>query len=291
MEQKTADDYNRTQQLAREQYPEYLRNFYFEQTGETLNLDNPQTYNQKIQWLKLFDSTPEKTRLADKYLVRSHVKEKIGEEYLIPLLGVWDRVDDINFKALPNKFVLKCNHGCKYNIIVTDKSTFDKRSAKKKIKRWMGANHTFIKGLELQYNDIVPKIIAEEYLENNNNDLYDYKVWCFDGKAKYIQFICERQSDVNMVFYDTHWQKQGFTHNVPSKNEIERPKNLEKLIELAEILAEGFCHVRVDFYMLNDGSIKFGEFTFTPGSGYLKWMPKEQDLEMGKLLELPRFTQ
>jgi len=284
---KRINDYKLAMSLAREKYPEYLARYYFEQTGETLDLDNPRTYNQKIQWLKLFDATPEKTRLSDKYLVREHVKNKIGEECLIPLLGVWDRFEDIDFNALPEKFVLKCNHGCQYNIIVTDKSAFDKRKARKRIKQWMGENFAFKNGLELQYTDIAPKIIAEEYLENNNNALHDYKVYCFGGKARFIQYLSERLSSPKLAFYDANWQKQGFTVDGYSSTDVERPQNLEKLVELAEILAKGFCHARVDFYVLNNGAIKFGEFTFTPGSGYLAWRPKEQDLLIGQMLELP----
>ena len=235
----------------------------------------------------MFDCSPDKTRLSDKYLVREHVAEKIGGEYLIPLLGVWDKFEDIDFNALPEKFALKCNHGCKYNIIVTDKPGFNKRKARKKIKRWMGENYAFKEGLELQYKDITPKIIAEEYLENNNNDLRDYKIYCFGGKASFIQYISERLSDPKLAFYDTRWQKLEFTVDGYTPADVEKPPNFEKMIELAEILAEGFCHVRIDFYVLNDGAIKFGEFTFTPGSGFLEWMPEGRDLALGKLIGLP----
>ena len=181
-----------------------LRKFFYARTKKHLNLDNPQTFNEKIQWMKLYDSTPIKTRLADKYLVRDWVKEKIGEEYLIPLLGVYDKFEDINFDKLPNQFVIKCNHGCGYNIIVKDKSKLDLVDTKAKLDKWMNENFAFKVGLELHYRDIKPKIIIEKFIENKGtNDLYDYKFWCFDGKVKYIQFLSERNLDgLKMAFYD-----------------------------------------------------------------------------------------
>ena len=165
-------DYDYYRSLDPSQYEEELKDWYKRRTKKELDLENPKTFNEKIQWLKLYDSTPIKTKLADKYLVREWVKEKIGEEYLVPLLGVWDKFDDIDFDKLPDKFVLKCNHGCGWNLIVTDKSKIDKVEAKKKFDKWMNTNFAFCNGLELHYKNIQPKIIAEEYLENNGGDLY-----------------------------------------------------------------------------------------------------------------------
>ena len=270
-------------------YPVYLKDWYKKTTGETLNLENPQRFNEKIQWLKLYDSTPLKTRLADKYLVRDWVKEKIGEEYLIPLLGVWDNFDEIDFDKLPNQFVLKCNHGCGYNIIVHDKLKFNKEDARRKINNWMNEDFAFRCGLELHYSAIPRKIIAEKYIENSGNDLYDYKFWCFDGKVKYIQFLSERNTNgLKMAFYDKNWEKQDFVYSYPlnSKN-IPRPENLEIMVYLAEKLAEGFNHVRVDFYRLEDSKVYFGEMTFTSCSGVCKWIPETMDMEFGQLIELP----
>lgn len=270
-------------------YPQELKAWYKKQTGKELNLDNPQTYNEKIQWLKLYDSTPLKTRLADKYLVREWVKEKIGEEYLIPLLGVWDRFEDINFDKLPNKFVLKANHGCGWNIIVKDKNKFDRKEAKNKFDKWMNTNFAFVNGFELHYKNIKPKIIAEKYIENNENDLYDYKVFCFNGKAYYIMYLAERQKGLKMVFYDTRWNKMPFVYSYPQYDqEIERPKKLDKLIELSEKLSKDFSHARIDFYILNSGDIKFGEITFTSASGVCKWNPERYDVILGKILNLPK---
>ena len=270
------------------QYADELKLWYKRVTKEDLDLDNPQTFNEKIQWSKLYDSTPLKTRLSDKYLVREWVEKKIGAQYLIPLLGVWDKFDEIDFDKLPDQFVLKANHGCGWNIIVKDKLKFDIEDARSKFSEWMKTNFAFKWGLELQYLNIPPKIIAEEYLENGNNDLYDYKVFCFNGKAESIMFLSERKTGLKMAFYDLNWNKLPFTYSFPRNEEnIPKPKNLDLLIELAETLAEGFAHVRVDFYILNDGSIKFGEMTFTSAGGTCKWNPPEQNRIYGDLIKLP----
>ena len=265
-----------------------LKKWYKNKTGKYLDLKNPRSYNEKIQWMKLYDSTPVKTKLADKYLVREWVKEKIGEEYLVPLLGVWDNFNDIDFDKLPEKFVLKCNHGCAYNIIVKNKSKFNKEKARKKIEKWLKRDYGML-GYEQHYSNIPRKIIAEQYIENANSDLYDYKVWCFNGKAHYIQFLSERNTKgLKMAFYDRNWKKQDFAYSHPlDEKNIEKPKNLDLLLSLAEKLSQGFNHVRVDFYITNDGKIYFGEMTFTSCSGICDWKPDYMDMYFGNLLELP----
>ena len=269
-----------------------LKIWYFLKTFRFLNLKNPKTFNEKIQWMKLYDSTPIKTRLADKYLVRDWVKERIGEEYLIPLLGVWDNFDDIDFSKLPQKFVLKCNHGCAYNIIVKDKNKLDYEKTKKRINKWMGRDYGK-RSYEMHYSNIKRKIIAEEYIENINDDLYDYKVWCFGGKAHYIQFLSERNTNgLKMAFYDRDWNKQNFVYSHPLDKKIfPKPKQLNLLLDLAEKLAKDFSHVRVDFYITNSGKIYFGEMTFTSCSGICKWKPKKTDRHFGDLIKLPEIIQ
>ena len=275
-------------------YKQELQSWYRRiSKNKSFDIDHPQTFNEKIQWLKLYDSTPIKTRLADKYLVREWVKEKIGEKYLIPLLGVYDRFEDIDFDKLPNQFVIKCNHGCGYNIIVKDKSQLDLVAAKLKVDRWMRENFAFKNGFELHYRDIKPKILVEIYLENEGtNDLYDYKFWCFNGKVTYIQFLSERNlSGLRMAFYNRKWEKQNFVYSHPldTKN-IPKPANLELMIQLAERLASEFSHVRVDFYLLNNGAVKFGEMTFTSASGVPHWSDQQIDLSMGQQIELPELA-
>ena len=225
--------------------------------------------------------------------MRDWVKEKIGEEYLIPLLGVYDKFDDIDFAKLPKQFVIKCNHGCGYNIIVKDKSKLDLSDAKAKIDRWMNENFAFRVGFELHYRDIEPKIIIEKYIENKGtDDLYDYKFWCFNGKVEYIQFLSERNLDgLKMAFYDKNWHKQKFVYSYPlDKKTIKKPDNLDVMIELAKKLSVGFNHVRVDFYRLNDGTIYFGEMTFTSASGTCKWNDERINRYFGNLIKLPKLA-
>ncbi|MDQ5983567.1 MAG: hypothetical protein RUMPE_00591 [Eubacteriales bacterium SKADARSKE-1] len=289
-----AKDINQTRyeyykNLPPDKYSEELKAWYKRLTKSELNLENPTTYNEKIQWLKLYDSTPIKTKLADKYLVRDWVKEKIGEEYLVPLLGVWDKFDDINFDKLPDKFVLKCNHGSGWNIVVTDKSNFNKAEAKKKFDTWINTNYAFRAGLELQYKNMKPKIIAEEYMENDGGDLYDYKVWCNNGRADFIMYLSNRKNGLKMSFYDTKWNLMPFTYTYPQhENLLPKPANLNKILDLATKLSEGFAHARVDFYRLNDGTLKFGEITFTSASGSCKFDPPEYNKILGDLIELPK---
>lgn len=284
----SVENYDYYANLSPEAYRSELQEWFLDVTGRKLDLDNPKTYNEKIQWLKLYDSTPLKTRLADKYLVREWVKEKIGEEYLVPLLGVWDSFDEIDFDALPQRFVLKANHGCAWNLIVKDKSQLDLEDARRKFQTWMKLNFAYRNGLELHYMNIRPRIIAEEYLENDHDDLHDYKVFCFGGKAHHIMYLTDRKVGMKMSFYDLDWKKQNFVYTFPlNDQEVPRPQRLEELIAVSEKLAQGFAHARVDFYILNDGTLKFGEITFTSASGMCKWNPPEQDRIYGDLIQLP----
>jgi hypothetical protein len=268
-------------------YPFLLKIWYKLETGKTLDLEHPKSFNEKIQWLKLNDKNPLKTKYADKYLVKDFVKNTIGEEYVIPLLGVWDRFEDIDFDKLPEKFVLKTNNGCGTNIIVDDKSTFDKKSARKKINKWLKTNYAFQYGYEMQYNSIKPKIIAEEFIGKGKAP-DDYKVWCFNGKVEYIQYLTDRDTELKMAFYDTNWHKQDFVYTYKKCDfEVPKPVNLELMINLASKLSQHFEHVRVDFYILPNNQIKFGEMTFTSCSGVSKWSDEDINLKLGSMIKLP----
>ena len=274
--------------LPPEKREEAIKDWWYKmKAGMSLNIETPQTFDEKIQWLKLHGEDPLLTRLADKYEVRPWVAEKIGEKYLVPLLGVWDSADDINFNELPDKFVLKANHGCGWNVIVRDKSKIKIPDVRRRINVWLKTNFAFKVSFEMQYSNIKPKVIAEEYMENDGGDIYDYKFWCFKGKCHYIQFLSERQKHLKMVFFDRDWKIMPFV-NDHMRNEAppSRPDNLDEMIRLAETLAEGFEYVRVDFYRLNDGTIKFGEMTFTTANGQCKWDPPEWDLKLGSLFDV-----
>jgi hypothetical protein len=272
--------------LVPEKYESALKHWYFVHTGERLNLDSPRTFNEKIQWLKLHDSTPLKTRLADKYLARDWIKEKIGEEYLIPLLGVWDKFDDIDFKTLPDRFVLKANHGSGWNVIVRDKSKLNIPEARAKFEYWLKRNFAFAAGLELHYKDIKPKIIAEEYIENLNvHGLYDYRFFCFNGEPKSIWLVLgsgtlNPQRDV----YDLEWNLQPLGTGAPHIDKKPgKPSKLTEMIGLAKKLCGDFIFVRVDFYY-TEPKIYMGELTFTPLSGMV---PHPYDQVYGEMLRLP----
>lgn len=282
-----AENYVYLSSIPADRYPEELCKWYYHRTGETLNLANPRTVNEKIQWLKLYDATPLKTRLADKYLVREWVKEKIGEEHLIPLLGVWDSFDEIDFDSLPDQFVLKANHGSGWNIIVKDKTQFDREEAKKKFDVWLRSNFAFRVGLELQYMNIPPKIIAEQYMENINQ-LVDYKVWCSNGKARFIWVDTDRYTAHKRTLFSLEWEKLPITLGPYSADErgIPKPRNLEKMIRFAEMMCKEFALVRIDFYEVED-RLYFGEMTFTSTSGLNRTDPRSFEYEMGSWITLP----
>lgn len=271
-----------------DQRPRLLKDWFYINTGSHLNLDNPQSFNEKIQWMKLYDDVPEKTKLADKYLVRDWVKEKVGKEHLIPLLGVWDRFDDIDFSLLPDKFVLKCNHGSHMNIVVNDKSKFDQHEAKRMVDKWMQTNYAFAAGFQMHYENIIPKIIAEKYIEQIDNNLMDYKIHTFNGIPKIIQIIGDRKfSDHGgkEAFLNTQWEPMKLKYHTYEnyENIPDKPENFDKMLKIAEKLAEGFSYVRVDLYNLS-GKILFGEMTFTPASGKGKW--GERDTIFSKLMDM-----
>lgn len=269
-------------------YPILIKLTYRIEMGKKLNISKPKTIDEKIQWLKLYDKNPLKTQLADKYLVRDYVKKIVGEKYLIPLIGVWDNFDDIDFNSLPERFVLKATHGCGCNIIVKDKTSFDEIEGKKLFTRWLQTNYAYFSG-ELQYLNIKPRILAEEYIENSEEDLYDYKVFCFNGKAKYIMFLNERNKGLKMVFYNTKWEKQDFVYSYPKiDKDIEKPTCLSELINIAEKLSAPFAMARVDFYILNNKTIKFGEITFASAGGFCKWKPEEYAYILGEQLDISR---
>ena len=279
--------------LSPQYYERELKRWYKDRTGRELDLDNPQTYNEKIQWTKLYGVTPLMTKLADKYEVRKWVAEKIGEEYLVPLIGVWDDFNEIQIEKMPQAFVLKCNHGCEWNEIVTDKDKWNWRSAKRKFDYWMESNYAFWGGLQLQYKDIRPRIIAEKYLCCNGNveaDLPDYKFFCFDGKvfASYVMVDYQKDhSKGKMGFFDRDFKLLPFYRKDFGRIEEQpsKPNNYDKMVEIAEKLSTDLPHVRVDLYLV-DEKIYFGEMTFTQGNGVGKFEPEEFDNILGKQWKL-----
>ena len=264
---------------------------YYSQTKEPLDLNHPILFTEKMQWLKLFDATPQKTRLADKYAVREYVKEKVGEEYLVPLLGVWDSFDQISFAELPNQFALKLNNGCGMNVIVKDKSKFDATAAKRKFDFWIKTNYAF-NAFEMQYRDINNKIIAEQYIEQSNGNLYDFKFDCFNGEPYICEFIGDRNLTKHtgfQAFVDLQWNKLNIDDNTYPIYETlpSRPDNWEEMILVAKKLCKGFSYVRVDLYSV-EGKVYFGEMTFTPVGGHQQFNPPYINKQWGEKLILPK---
>ena len=285
---KIIKDYDYYKNLTEDQYPKELAEWYHNKTGKYLNLNNPKTFNEKIQWLKLYDSTPLKTRLADKYLVRDWVKEKIGEEYLIPLLGVYEKFDDIDFRDLPNQFVIKTNHGSGWNMVVKSKEDLNYENTKMLFDTWMSKNFAFEYGLELHYKNIQPKIVIEKYIDELDSDILDYRFFCFNGVPGYVWVDSgSGTQDHKRNIYNMNWEQQNYKVNYPLiDTPITKPETFEKMVELAESLSENFCFVRIDFYSVK-GKIFFGEMTFTPQSGTGKWEDERINLAYGELIHLP----
>lgn len=253
------------------------------------DLENPCTYNEKLQWLKLHNRKDEYTMMADKYEVRKYVAEKIGEEYLIPLLGVWDRAEDIDFDKLPDEFVLKCNHNSgKGMCICTDKSKLDIAKVRRELNEGLKEKY-FYKGREWPYKNIKPRIVCEKYLECADG-LKDYKFMCYDGEPKHCFVFSERFSEngAYLMVFDKEWNKVPLSRPKFDVRDIEIPKpvNYEKMLEFARVFAEGIPFSRIDFYEV-DGKIYFGEITFFPSSGFQGFEPANWDEILGSWITLP----
>lgn len=266
----------------------YLKIFYRKKIGKKLNLKNPQTFNEKMQWLKLNDRKEIYTTMVDKYDVKKYVANIIGEEYIIPTIGVYDNFDNINFDELPNKFVIKCTHDSGGVVVCKDKSTFNIEIARKKINDCLKKNFYYL-GREWPYKNVKPRIIIEKFLDDEKNeDLIDYKIMCFNGKAQ-CSFLClnrRSKEGLNVDFYDLNWNKMPFERHYKQSNIVmEKPENYDLMIELAEKLAKNIPFVRVDFYDIK-GKVYFGELTFYPGSGMEEFNPEEWDKKLGDLLVL-----
>ncbi len=266
---------------------EYISQRFQYFIGYRPNLDKPRTFNEKLQWLKLYDYRKEYTQLVDKYLVRQYVKERIGDEYLAPMLGIWNRFEEIDFEKLPEKFVLKCTHDSGSMVVCKNREKFQKEKVQRYLESRLQMNYFWV-GREKPYKDVERKIIAEKFLEGKNGKLIDYKFLCANGKTKYIFTCSDRNTEngLHVNFYRTDWSPLPFERHYPKqKREIEKPVQLEEMIGLAEKLAEGIKFVRVDFYLI-DEKIYFSELTFYPGGGVEEFTPEEWDYELGKIIEI-----
>ena len=269
--------------LTRAQWVDKIKEQYRKKIGHELNLEHPKRYTEKIQWRKLCDNNPLYSVLSDKYAVRDWVKEKIGEEHLIPLLGVWDRAEDIDFDRLPDSFVLKTNNACGTNIFVRNKKDINRKLIVERLNRWL-VYPFWAEAGQFHYKDIPPKIIAEEFMHcEGADDLTDYKFLCFHGKPYCCTVEVDRYHGHKQLVYDSDWNPQPWRVKQfeAYAGSIEKPAQYDEMLALAEKLCEGFSHVRVDLYVIRQ-KIYFGEMTFTPGRGYDPIVPDEYDFLLGE---------
>lgn len=277
--------FNYLNSLPIEAYAEEINKEYYKVFGKVINWNHPVTYNEKINCDKLNIQDSLRTRLADKLLVREWIREKIGDRYLTKLYGVWNSADDINFCSLPNSFALKMNNASGRNIIVKDKSKIDWDMVRNQFGQWKRLNYAYV-SFELQYKDIEPKIICEEYLEGVAETIYDYNVYCFHGEPEYIWCIKgSHKPECKASFYNKRWEMQPFSYGYPKDEDIApQPGKLGEMLELSRILSKDFKHVRVDWYNLPDGRLLFGEMTFTTWGGLRRFQPDEYDMRWGNLI-------
>lgn len=252
-----------------------------------LRIDNPQTFNEKLQWLKLYDHNPLYTTLVDKLKVKQYVVERIGQEYVIPLLGVWNSVEEIDWENLPNQFVIKCSHDCGGMVICKDKSKLDVGQAKQTLKKCLKTNY-YWKSREWPYKNVVPKIFAEAYMEDEFGELRDYKWFCFDGEPKAMFIAADRtkKTETTFDFFDSDFNHLPFTNGHP--NAIvppQKPLGYDEMKRLAAELSKGIPQVRVDFYDIN-GRVFFGEFTFFHWGGMQPFVPEKWDYIFGSWIKL-----
>lgn len=259
--------------------------------GKRLNLTHPNSFNEKLQWLKLYDRKPLYTTLVDKYSVKDFVKSIIGEKYIIPTLGVWNKPDDIDWTGLPNQFVLKCTHDSGGLVICKDKATFDREAAIKKLNKSL--KQDFYKaGREWPYKNVPHRIIAEEYMEDEFGELRDYKFFCFNGVVKALFIATERQSrdEPYFDFFDENFNHLDMRHGHPNAPKLpSKPRCFEEMKILASRLSEGYPQLRVDFYEVN-GKVFFGELTFFHHTGMVEFEPEEWDKVFGSWITLPNKT-
>src|SRR5690606_1351983 len=260
--------------------------FFYLKVGYKLDLKNPKTFNQKLNWMKLYYRDEALSRLSDKYEVKEYVKKTIGDQFVVKNYGVWDAFDQIDFEKLPSKFVLKTTHDQGGVIVCDDKSTFDIDKARAKINKHLRQN-LYYKFREWPYKNIKPRIIAEEFLVDSDKKLDDFKFFCFNGKVKAMYIATERNSgNVKFDFFDIEFNHLNIVQSYPqSGKSFEKPANYELMVDLASRLSKGLPQVRIDFYNVN-GKVFFGEFTFFHHGGLHPFHPEEWDYEFGSYIDL-----
>lgn len=280
--------YHRNCHLSPPQYRAALKHWYWLFKGRPCHLEAPRTMTEKIHWLKLYDSTPLKGRLADKFLVREWVADTVGEEYLVPLLGVWDSPDEIDFASLPTSFVLKATYGSGWNILVPNKSALDEEWARGRLREWLGLRQAMKGGFELHYEYCEPRIVCERFLRDGTGGLRDYKFMVFDGVVQFA-FTVDRRAGLAMRgTYLPDWTRAPFEYTCEAVRapDVPPPSGLETMLRLASRLGKGFACARVDFYQVR-GRVYFGEITFTDADGLSEFAPARYNRIFGDRIVLP----
>lgn len=273
---------------------EFIQLMYPLVMEKNIDLEHPQTFNEKIQWLKLNDHRPEYTVLVDKYRVRDYIAKNFGNQYLIPLLGVWEDPDEIDFDTLPEQFVLKCNHNSGLGMcICKNRADLNTEQVRRNLKKGLKENY-YLRGREWPYKNVPRKILCEKYMTAQDGaEIIDYKVHNFNGTPQFILVCSQRFSEKGLCedFYTIQWDKMDVKRpETPNSGEIKKPRNLDKMLEISRQISSGYPFIRTDFYEI-DGKLYFGEITLYPASGWAKFDPEEYDMIFGNMLKLPEITQ
>ena len=268
---------------------QYIVLDYFLVKKEFPNLKNPQTFSDKIQWIKVYGNLKNISNYADKYTVRDYVAKTIGPRYLVPLLGVYEKFDDIPFDKFPNKFILKISNGSGNNFICKDKRKLNLKDLKKTVNKWMSVNY-YYEHREIQYLPCVSRIVCEEYLEDGNEEIKDFKFFCKNGEPQMVEVYSDVQTSPKVDMVDLNWKKQNVSmHFSNSTKDLKKPKQISEMLSIVKKLSKKFPFVRVDLYLCNN-KVYFGELTFTPGNGMYIIKPVEADLSLGSLIDLSSFN-
>lgn len=285
-------DYLNSKFLTKKERGNELKKIFYSKVGYYLDLDDPKTFNQKLQWLKLNYADPVMSRCVDKCEFKRYIAEQIGEGYTVPLYGEWNNENDIDFDKLPSKFVFKSNvqSDGRHIIVVKNKEEINKDKLKTIMSSWLLKRNNLCSSYCNPYHNVEPKILAEEFIEGFDDSLIDYKFMCFNGKAEMLFVVVGRNKKMCVNFYDLNWNLLPFTRVYPNSNySVPKPKNYDLMLEIANKLAKPFPFVRVDFYESADAKKVFvGELTFYPGGGYEAFQPLEWDYKLGSMIKLPK---
>lgn len=266
---------------------QFVKRLYKAKKGKRINLNNPKTFSEKQNWLKLYDRRPEYTIMSDKYMAKKYIAERVGEQYIVPVIGVWDNADDIDFSVLPEQFVLKCNHNSDV-VICTDKSAINEDEIKEKLNIQLKDDY-YLHKREWPYKNIPRKIICEPYLKNSNGEqLLDYNIFCFNGIPRFIK-VGTKKADGTLLkdFYDLEWNYLDLSTGEHAGNIFAKPDYLDEMLDIAKVLSKDIPHLRVDF-LYCENKLYSGELTFFSAGGFMKMQPEEWDEILGEWLELPK---